>query len=73
MTLYRVLGPIGVERDGHAVSIGSPLQRRLLAVLLVHAPAVVSADRLVDILWGSGRRLPRGRGCGRVWPGCVPR
>ena len=52
MTLYRVLGPIGVERDGHAVSIGSPLQRRLLAVLLVHAPAVVSADRLVDILWG---------------------
>ena len=52
MTLYRVLGPLGVEHDGHAVPIGSPLQRRLLAVLLVHARAVVSADRLVDILWG---------------------
>ena len=35
------------------VRIGSRLQRRLLAVLLVHARTVVSADRLVDILWGS--------------------
>ena len=31
--------------------IGSPLQRRLLATLLVNARTVVSADRLVDILW----------------------
>ncbi len=52
MTLFRVLGPLGVEYDGHAVPISSPLQRRLLAVLLVHARAVVSADRLVDVLWG---------------------
>jgi predicted ATPase/DNA-binding SARP family transcriptional activator len=52
VTLFRVLGPLGVEYDGHAVPIGSPLQRRLLAVLLVHARTVVSADRLVDVLWG---------------------
>jgi predicted ATPase/DNA-binding SARP family transcriptional activator len=52
MTLYRVLGPLGLEHDGRAVPIGSALQRRLLAVLLVHAGAVVSADRLIDIMWG---------------------
>ena len=52
MTLYRVLGPLGLEHDGRAVPIGSALQRRLLAVLLVQPRAVVSADRLIDILWG---------------------
>jgi DNA-binding SARP family transcriptional activator len=52
MTLYRVLGPLGLEHDGRAVPIGSALQRRLLAVLLVHARAVISADRLIDIMWG---------------------
>ena len=52
MTPYRVLGPLGLEYDGRAVLIGSALQRRLLAVLLVHAGAVVSADRLIDIMWG---------------------
>jgi predicted ATPase/DNA-binding SARP family transcriptional activator len=52
MTLYRVLGPLGLEHDGRAVPIGSALQRRLLAVLLVHARTVVSADRLIDLLWG---------------------
>ena len=71
MTPYRVLGPLGLEYDGRAVLIGSALQRRLLAVLLIHAGAVVSADRLVDIMWGDGRRPQRGRACGRVWPGCV--
>ena len=50
--LFRILGPLGVEYDGGSVPIGSPLQRRLLAVLLVHARTVVSADRLVDVLWG---------------------
>ncbi len=51
MVLFRVLGPLGVEYDGRPVPIGSPLQRRLLAILLVHAGTVVSADRLVDLLW----------------------
>src|SRR5690606_9563927 len=31
-------------------------QRLLLAVLLLHAPRVVSSDRLIDMLWGD--RLP---------------
>ena len=47
-----VLGTLEVVRDGEPVRLGSGQQRRLLAVLLVHANEVVSSDRLVDILWG---------------------
>jgi DNA-binding SARP family transcriptional activator len=45
---YSVLGSI--EVDGSP--IGSPLERRLLAALLVARGSVVSVDRLLDILWG---------------------
>jgi predicted ATPase/DNA-binding SARP family transcriptional activator len=47
-----VLGPLEVVRDGERVRLGSRQQRRLLAVLLVHADQVVSRDRLIDVLWG---------------------
>ncbi len=49
---YRVLGPLRLaDQDGRAVSIRSRKQRLLLAALLAHAGRVVSADRLVDLLW----------------------
>jgi len=49
---FLVLGPLEV-RDGHrSLQLGSAKQRLLLTALLVHANAVVSVDRLVDILWG---------------------
>ena len=51
-TALRVLGPLEVVRDGEPVRLGSAQQRRLLAVLVVHANEVVSSDRLVDVLWG---------------------
>jgi predicted ATPase/DNA-binding SARP family transcriptional activator len=47
-----VLGPSEVVRAGERVQLGSGQQRRLLAVLVVHANEVVSRDRLVDVLWG---------------------
>ena len=47
-----VLGSLEVVRDGQPVRLGSGQQRRLLAVLVVHANEVVSSDRLVDVLWG---------------------
>jgi predicted ATPase/DNA-binding SARP family transcriptional activator len=46
-----VLGSLEFVRDGEPLQLGSPQQRRLLAVLLVHANDVVSSDRLVDVLW----------------------
>ena len=49
---YRVLGPLEVVGPDGPVALGSVQQRAVLAVLLVHAPEVVSVDRLIDELWG---------------------
>jgi DNA-binding SARP family transcriptional activator/DNA-binding beta-propeller fold protein YncE len=49
---FRILGPLEVERDGRLVALGGGQQRALLAVLLLHANEPVSADRLVEELWG---------------------
>ena len=49
---FEVLGPVRVLDDGVAIDLGGPRQRRVLAVLLASAPDEVSADRLVDEVWG---------------------
>src|SRR5262249_50893479 len=49
---YRILGPLEVCHEGRTVGLGGDRQRALLAVLLLHAGEVVSADRLIDALWG---------------------
>ena len=49
---FRVLGPLDVVGANGAVAIGSSMQRRLLAALVIQAGSVVSVDRLIDILWG---------------------
>jgi basic membrane lipoprotein Med (substrate-binding protein (PBP1-ABC) superfamily)/DNA-binding SARP family transcriptional activator len=49
---FRILGPLEVLDDGVPVELGAPKQRAVLAVLLLHANEVVSADRLVDLVWG---------------------
>ncbi|MEY2566667.1 MAG: hypothetical protein QOE35_1196 [Actinomycetota bacterium] len=54
---YGVLGPLATwSSDGTPVRLASEQQRLLLAVLLVNANHSVSADRLIDELWGD--RLP---------------
>lgn len=49
---FRALGPLEVVRDGTPLAIRGKKQQALLAVLLSHANEVVSADRLIDELWG---------------------
>lgn len=49
---FAVLGPVQVHRRGQILSFGSLKQQLLLAVLLVERGGVVSADRLIDLLWG---------------------
>ena len=49
---FRLLGALEVADGDDLIRIASPLQRRLLAALLVQAGTVVSADRLADVLWG---------------------
>jgi DNA-binding SARP family transcriptional activator len=50
---FRILGPLEATKDGRAVTFAGGRQRALLAVLLVHANEVVSADLLIDALWGA--------------------
>ncbi|MGP3999348.1 BTAD domain-containing putative transcriptional regulator [Streptomyces sp. 8N706] len=50
---YRILGPLGLWRDGRQIPLAPAKWRMLLAVLLCDANQVVSTDRLVEELWGA--------------------
>jgi DNA-binding SARP family transcriptional activator len=49
---YRILGPLEVRDGDRLLGLGGDKQRALLAVLLLRRNEVVSADRLIDDLWG---------------------
>jgi DNA-binding SARP family transcriptional activator len=46
---FLILGRLDGERRAE---LGGPMQRAVLAVLLLHRGEVVSTDRLIDELWG---------------------
>ncbi len=48
----RVLGPLEARSNGRSLPLGGRRQRLVLATLLLHANEVVSADRLIDAVWG---------------------
>ncbi len=50
---FRILGPLEVIEQGRALALGGARQRTLLALLLTRANEIVSADRLIDELWGA--------------------
>lgn len=47
-----VLGPLQARRDGAPVMIPGAKPRAILTMLGLHGGAVVSADALIDLLWG---------------------
>jgi predicted ATPase/DNA-binding SARP family transcriptional activator len=50
---FGALGPLEVtDSDGRELGLGGHRQRSVLAILLLHAGAVLSNERLVDELWG---------------------
>ena len=49
---FRILGPLEVADGDATVALGGVRQRTLLAILVLNANEVVSADRLIDELWG---------------------
>ncbi|MHB8399679.1 MAG: AfsR/SARP family transcriptional regulator [Candidatus Limnocylindrales bacterium] len=51
MVGYEILGPIAAHVEGRAVDLGGARARAVLAILLVNRNAVVSVDRIVDLVW----------------------
>ncbi|MEJ7567014.1 MAG: BTAD domain-containing putative transcriptional regulator [Gaiellaceae bacterium] len=49
---FRILGPLEVEENGRSLAPSGRKARALLAVLLIHANEPISADRLIDEVWG---------------------
>ncbi len=49
---FRILGPVEAVLDGQPAPLGAPKQRALLALLLVDRSRVVTAEQLIDGLWG---------------------
>jgi predicted ATPase/DNA-binding SARP family transcriptional activator len=53
---FRVLGPLEVLVDGEPVHLGGPKQRAVLALLLLGAGRPISAERLIEEVWGDQER-----------------
>jgi WD40 repeat protein/DNA-binding SARP family transcriptional activator len=49
---FQILGPLEVARERAPVPLGGPKQRAVLAHLIVRANQVVTADELIDRVWG---------------------
>lgn len=56
---FRVLGPLEVTADGQSLEVAGAPTRAVLAMLLVHANHVVSADQLTEELWPGHPRTGR--------------
>src|SRR4051812_46368203 len=50
--VVRLLGPLEVECGDRQVRIGAAKERLILVLLALNAQRVVSAERLIDALWG---------------------
>jgi WD40 repeat protein/serine/threonine protein kinase len=49
---FGLLGPLEVLDQGESLQLGGPKQRTVLAHLLLRANNLVTAERLIDALWG---------------------
>ncbi|MGH3942370.1 MAG: BTAD domain-containing putative transcriptional regulator [Pseudonocardiaceae bacterium] len=49
---FTILGPLRVLAGQRCIDVSSAKERLTLAMLVVHANEVVSANRLVEVLWG---------------------
>jgi len=48
---FKLLGPLRAFRGGVELDLGSPQQRTMLAILLLHEGGVVPLEALVDAVW----------------------
>jgi predicted ATPase/DNA-binding SARP family transcriptional activator len=57
---FRILGPLEVLDGDKSLPLGGVKQREVLAALLLRPNRIVSADRLVDLLWAEDPPLTAG-------------
>jgi len=55
---FRILGPLEIVDGEREVALTGSGRRGLLALLLLHANEVVSADRLIASSWARATRCP---------------
>src|SRR5829696_7975291 len=58
---FHVLGPLEVTDGGQPLQLGRGRQRALLALLLLSAGRPVTADRIVEELWGGNAPATAGK------------
>ena len=49
---FRILGPLHISRDGRQLGLGGHRQKVVVCLLLLHANEVISAEQIIDVLWG---------------------
>ncbi|WP_067137680.1 AfsR/SARP family transcriptional regulator [Microtetraspora malaysiensis] len=63
---FALLGPVLAWRDGIELDLGTPLQRSILAMLLLRQGHPVTPDEMIDGIWGEGAP-PRALGALRTY------
>ncbi|WP_219462502.1 AfsR/SARP family transcriptional regulator [Nonomuraea rhizosphaerae] len=63
---FAVLGPVRAWRDGQELDLGTPLQRSILAMLLLREGRAVTPTEMIDAVWGE-EAPPRALGALRTY------
>ncbi|SDH81087.1 DNA-binding transcriptional activator of the SARP family [Sinosporangium album] len=63
---FAVLGPVQAWRDGTELDLGTPLQRSILAMLLLREGRAVTPSEMIDAVWGE-EAPPRALGALRTY------
>ncbi|GGS74443.1 regulatory protein AfsR [Planobispora rosea] len=63
---FAVLGPVQAWRDGAELDLGTPLQRSILAMLLLREGRAVTPTEMIDAIWGE-EAPPRALGALRTY------
>ncbi|GAA3789309.1 transcriptional regulator AfsR [Sphaerisporangium flaviroseum] len=63
---FAVLGPVQAWLDGHEIELGTPLQRSILAMLLLREGRAVTPMEMIDAVWGEDAP-PRALGALRTY------
>ncbi|MCG5215741.1 AfsR/SARP family transcriptional regulator [Streptosporangium sp. KLBMP 9127] len=63
---FAVLGPVQAWRDGRELDLGTPLQRSILAMLLLREGRAVTPTEMIDAIWGE-EAPPRALGALRTY------